>query len=339
MRLRHDEGQSERSDVLYSLVVSFLVGITPVLWKPKVSACRSAWIAALLSLSSIPSGTHAQESSKSPVSEPAPSPERDEALPQITITGRKLRQAVNNFVFKAMGHDLVRSEEHPVARWRQPICLLVGGLTHPKGQLLFDRLVYVWSSLSIPLDKPGCRANFFVIVSEHPEADLKDLWSQVPQMFGGARGGKSFIDTPRPVRIWYNSKLTDAYNSDGGVYLGTPTIVPTYRAPQLPDLVFSAVPNISSVIVVVDFSRVVGLDLRQLADYIAIAGLTELQPDADVGEVPSILRLFTTSGDARPQSLTTWDKALVKELSAIDAVSRGQRAQIANGMYRDLAAH
>jgi hypothetical protein len=93
------------------------------------------------------------------------------------------------------------------------------------------------------------------------------------------------------------------------------------------------------VIVVVDFNRVVGLDLRQVADYIAVAGLTELQPDADLGDVPSILRLFTTSGDARPQSLTTWDKALVKELSTIDAVSRGQRAQIANGMYRDLAAH
>jgi hypothetical protein len=322
--------------------MSFLVGISPMLvQKPKVRAYRSAWIAAVLSLSSSLTGTYAQESTRSAVSESAgpPSAETDTALPQITITGKKLRQAVNNFVFKAMGHDFVHAEEHPVARWRQPICLLVGGLSEAKGQLLFDRLVYVWSSLSIPLSPPGCRANFFVFVSEHPEAYLKAMWSQVNQMFGGARGAKSFIDTPRPVRIWYNSKLTDAYNSDGGVYAGTPTIAPTYRPPPLPDLVFSSVPNISSVIVVVDFNRVVGLDLRQVADYIAVAGLTELQPDADLGDVPSILRLFTTSGDARPQSLTTWDKALVKELSTIDAVSRGQRAQIANGMYRDLAAH
>jgi hypothetical protein len=120
----------------------------------------------------------------------------------------------------------------------------------------------------------------------------------------------------------------------GNAFRGTPV----FRAADLPDLQFSELSDLTSVIVVVDFNRVMGLDLRQVADYIALTGLTELKPDADIGEVPSILRLFTTSEDARPQGLTAWDKAFIKGLYLTDAFYRGQHVEIAQHMYRDLTA-
>jgi hypothetical protein len=311
-------------------VASFLTGVTRmVLQQSRRRANGGAWIAALLLLSSFLPTTYGQEL-------PAPSGAGDAtALPEITITGENLKRAVDRFIAEAMDFH-GRSSEHPIARWRQPLCPLVSSLTRTKRQLVRDRLVNAWTSLALPLGKPGCRANFFVVVSARPEADLKAFWRHSGRIFGGA-GAQSFIDTPRPVRIWYNTTLLDSDGS-GGMYGGVPSEVPTYRGAALPDLEFSAVPAISSVIVVVDFNRVAGLDWRQVGDYIAMAGLTELKPDADLGEAPSILRLFTTSGDARPQRLSTWDKAFIKELYATNPVSRGQRFEIGQRMYRDLDA-
>jgi hypothetical protein len=218
---------------------------------------------------------------------------------------------------------------------------LVVGLSGTKGQLLFDRLIGAWASVSMPLGTSGCRANFFVIVSTHPEADLKAWWGNRVLRFAESRAERSFIETPRPVRIWYNTGLIDSYGGSGAttVMVGnTFGSTPVFRGADLPLLQFSELPDLSSVIAVVDFNRVVGLDLGQLADYIAMMGLTELKPDADIGELPSILRLFTTSGDARPQGLTAWDRTFIRELYATDTMYRGQRIEIAQRMYRDLAA-
>jgi hypothetical protein len=314
----------------------------------RLKAYGGAWIAALLLLCPTLPGTDGQELTTPPVSRWAnpPLPGNDTALPQVTITGKTLQRAVDHFISNAMG-VAVRSQEHPVARWRQPICPLVAGLSSAKGQFLFDRLAGAWASLGIPVGASGCHANFFVLVSANPEADLNALWHHAVGMFGEARGARSFIDTPRPVRIWYNTGLigrdgTGPTTNDlmlvGGVVNGLSGL-PTFREPDLlPDLQFDAIPELTSVIAVVDFKRVVGLDWQQVADYIAVTGLTQLKLDADVGEVPSILRLFTTSGDARPQGLTAWDKAFIKELYATDTVSRGQRVEMAQRMCRDLAA-
>jgi hypothetical protein len=303
----------------------------------KVRAYRGAWIAALLLLSSTLPMTYGQELPAPSVSQSVgpPLPGNDAALPEITITGENLKRAVDRFITEAMDFH-GRSREHPIARWREPLCLLVTSLTRTKRQFVRDRLVGTWASLALPLGKPGCRANFFVVVSAQPEADLKAFWRHSGGMFGGA-GAQSFIDTPQPVRIWYNTRLIDSDGGDGRFH-GPPTEVSRFLGAALPDLEFSAVPAISSVIAIVDSNRVVGLDWRQVADYIAMAGLTELKPDGDIGEVPSILRLFTTSGDARPQHLTAWDKAFIKELYATNPVSRGQRFEIGQRMYRDLDA-
>jgi hypothetical protein len=305
-------------------------------------AYRGAWIAALLLLSFAVPSTYAQEPttpSMVPAASPPP-PGIDVALPQITITGKSLQRAVDKFVYKAMGSGYVRAEEHPVTRWRQPICPLVAGLSRTKGQLLFDRLVAAWTSLAIPVGASGCQANFFVIVSAHPEADLKAMWRHADGMFGDARRARSFIDTPRPVRIWYNTRPIASDGTIGGVIptFGPPLPFLEFRGPPLPDLEFSMLPDLTSVFAVVDVNRVAGLEWPQVADYIAMTGLTELKLDADVGDVPSILRLFTTSGEARPQRLSDWDKTFIKELYVTNAVLRGQRAEIAKRMYRDLAA-
>jgi hypothetical protein len=91
------------------------------------------------------------------------------------------------------------------------------------------------------------------------------------------------------------------------------------------------------VIAIVDYARVMGLDWRQVADYIVMAGMTKVDLDAKFGDSPTILRLFSSSADDRPQALSEWDKALLKELYSTSPNSRHQRLQVATRMLHDVA--
>jgi hypothetical protein len=81
-----------------------------------------------------------------------------------------------------------------------------------------------------------------------------------------------------------------------------------------------------------------GLRLQQVADYVAMAGLVELHHDADFGGLPSILGLFEprTSAGPVPSGLTDWDEAFLRSLYGTDQKYVMQRAQVAQGMLRDL---
>lgn len=288
-------------------------------------------IAAFLFLFTCYRGVDAQEASAPSGTAPetqSPS-EKASSLPQITVTGKTLHQALEKFISKATGAS-VWSQDHPMGRWRRPICPLVAGLSHTQGQLLFDRLADALTSVGIALGAAGCQPNFFVIVTAHPEADLKSLRHHDVNMFGGAQRVDEFINSPRPVRIWYNATLIDGDGMGASTFGGALRGIPAYRiATQVPDLL--------SVIALVDITRVMGLDWRQVADYVAMTGLTEINLDADVGDVPTILRLFSASGDARPQRLTAWDRAFIRALYVTDAVYRHQRVEMEKRMYRDLA--
>jgi hypothetical protein len=93
-----------------------------------------------------------------------------------------------------------------------------------------------------------------------------------------------------------------------------------------------------SVIVIVDTTRAKApLKFGQIADYIAMVGLTEIDLDADVGSTSTILRLFNSSPEAPPSALTDWDRAFLKALYNSDQSSRTQRSQIALRIATDVS--
>jgi hypothetical protein len=233
------------------------------------------------------------------------------------------------------------SDDDPVALWRTPICPLVAGLDAADGELLFNRLTATLALVGVPRGGVGCRPNFFVIVTAQPEATLEEMGRRGSRMFGNGTGSWSFVHTPRPVRIWYNASLTDLdgvgpvpFGRMFGGFDGLPTF---YHQGLGLRQEFVVVPHLDSVIAIVDYARVMGLDWRQVADYIVMAGLTKVDLDARFGDSPTILRLFSNSADARPQALSEWDKALLKELYSTSPNYRHQRLQVAVRMLHDVA--
>jgi hypothetical protein len=273
----------------------------------------------------------------------------DKALAQVTIEAQraKLEHSLNAFV-SSITHSVPRDES--LRRWRDPICPLVAGLTREEGEYVLARVSQIARAAGAPLDKEHCaRPNLVIVVTSKPDALIK-AWGDRRSAFGGVRGSLTkfsrFADKPRPVRVWYNHDF-----ADGG---GTATL--TRGSLQLGPA-FGDVPSggccvgshfdvkdllvFTSVAVIVDGKQVVGLQLAQLADFIAMIALTEVDLDAPLGRAPTILRLFDArgSGTQLPAGLSAWDQEFLKWLydSAAPLESITQRSVITGEMLHDLA--
>jgi hypothetical protein len=112
--------------------------------------------------------------------------------------------------------------------------------------------------------------------------------------------------------------------------------VPTVQVSTGTRLRHSAVRSLSSVIVVVDANRIQGLNVGQLADYVGMVGLAEVHQDAEVGPVPTILRLFRASPDP-PQGLSAWDQAFLASLYGAEQASVMEESRMKRSMVSTLA--
>jgi hypothetical protein len=267
------------------------------------------------------------------------------------VTIRAQREELERQLRTYVGSVIRLPFEESLARWTRPICPLVVGLPREENKLIEARLSEIVVAAGARLAKRPCQANFAVIATAQPGAVLKAWYARDWHLFGEATEHTidRFIETPQPVSVWYN------INSEGADSLSTmvavpgltgvpeasgkgPTGVPVIHNSEASRLVFNAVRAISSVIVTIDSGRVKDLNLHQLADYAAMVGLVEVRPHADVGDTtPTILRLFTTSGEAAPAGLTAWDTAFLKALYGTDHKSKTQRDEIFLRVLHDIA--
>lgn len=183
-----------------------------------------------------------------------------------------------------------------------------------------------------------------------------------------------FIKTSHAVRVWYNSAEKDAWGHPLsycpaadlaiiscamnpppgalGVVGSSSTLKSNCTAPHYDPgrplecvrgatggslVSFNNMWWLSRVFVIVDQKRLHRVKLRQLADYVAMAGLAKLKPDARLGDAPTILTLFNAEPEAVPAGLTDWDRAFLRSLYATEQKSKLQRSQIARQMVRDIA--
>ena len=93
---------------------------------------------------------------------------------------------------------------------------------------------------------------------------------------------------------------------------------------------------IYSVIVVVDLRRTEGMELGPLTDYVAMMSLAQIRQNSDLGDAPTILRLFDETDSAGAQGLSPWDQAFLKSLYGTDSGSFLQLSGIKLGMQRSL---
>jgi hypothetical protein len=280
----------------------------------------------------------------------APASGQTESVPGITVEAQREREKLRHDVDAFAASAMTKSFEDSFMRWDHPVCPLVAGLNRQEGEFVLYRLSSIARSVHAPLGKENCKPNLFVIVAQNPSTFLKILWRRRPRLFDTTHGivpVKRFIDSPRPIRVWYNATYTD--DDGGGVFtsalaesagMGMGTVdYPTHVSPSSlgSRITTPVVRDIESAIVVVDPEKIHGLNFGQLVDYVALVGLAQINLDKDIGQAPSILKVFSASTVSPPLEMTAWDKALLLSLYTTEQKNRMQLFQMETVMLKEIS--
>jgi len=245
-----------------------------------------------------------------------------------------LEQRVDAFVRTITRNPGLSDDDSPV-RWNSPICLLVAGLTAEDAKRVSARVSQISSSAGAPLARSPCQPNFIVVSTSEPDRVL-DAWHlRNSRLFGDATPAhiRQFLESSRsrPVRVWYNI--------DPGRKSGTRNghFIPSNTRAESSAFVGNASVEFLSVFAIIDTHRTERINLDLLADYVAMVGLTRVDPDAGLESAPSILRLFAASEENQPSGLSNWDAAFLKALYQSSQTSRTPRFDIAQRMTQDIS--
>ncbi|MGH8289709.1 MAG: hypothetical protein ACREV7_11885 [Steroidobacteraceae bacterium] len=322
-------------------------------------------LAALLLLPAValgltPRGAPGSQSATPQAAPTAPQqPEDNAGLPKVTIQASKeLRSQVHNFIAAVVAPP---PPHESLLRWNKPICPLVVGLPRSWGELILARISQTARDAHAELAGSHCQPNLFVVVSPQPDQVLKQWMAQDPRV--DTRNGlgplKRFLHATQPIRTWYNpehgcaggvtSPGSAALNSaiglpDAGlgkhVGAGNPggSMGPSYCGNTIDThLSYGDVRSISYAIVVADTNQLTQkhVKLGQLAAYVSLVGLADIQSGTDGGGAPTILRLFHDPN--APQGLTPWDRALLYFLYNTSQSGKLQLTDMEVSMVRKIA--
>lgn len=240
--------------------------------------------------------------------------------------------------------------DNELSRFEEPVCPAVYGLASKQGEYVADRIRTVARAAGAAVAKPRCDANLIVFVTPDKAALLKMLASQrddyAPQQFSSELIRKMERD-PSPVAAWQlktikwvdgytPAKTTAASNEkpEQMVQESHPLIAPLSRIRPEARREFRAS------VLVIQADALAGLTTTQLADYVAMRSLTEVDPAALHPPTPdTILKVIDAPiGAPTPLTLTAWDMSFLKAFyaSANDVYAGHQRADVAWRMKREL---
>ena len=280
----------------------------------------------LLSLAAAPGPALAQAA---PVS-PAPQEPVATELEEVVVVGSDLEQTARAYV-TAVGAP---PEGREPAAWRRRICVGVGGMSPEPARALADRVLDWGYSLGLEIAPPGCQPDIFVVATEDGNATARELVAVRPRAFrtrisGADRGRaalRAFQESGRPIRWWHVSLPVNEDTGRSAVRLpGQPPFVPPpegiKRPSDLGGFGIISLPSrlsdqirddLQQVIVVLDDDALDQAGFVQVADYIAMVALAQVDPEA-APDVPSILNLFDPDKPGE-ETLSAWDRAYLRAL-------------------------
>ena len=259
-------------------------------------------------------------------------------------------------------------------RWNNDLCLGLAGMRTEQARAMNDRIGELANSLGIDVQPPGCRPNVLIFFSADANTLAQEIAANGNLVSatgdtGNSRGQEAlaeFVADSRAVRWWHVST-----SSVDGFEFGRDSReqAPRQNAPTSFDPSAEATPadqareldqqrgdsvnngirvrqmsrvrgavaeNMARVLIVIDATRTTEATIAAVADYVAMITLAQINPDADVSSVPSILNLFAEGDVQRPGQLTSWDRAYLTALyEGTEATNvRQQENQIVRNMMR-----
>ena len=269
---------------------------------------------------------------------PMPAPAETESspfLPEATAEAAHaaLERRVEIFT-RALTRNPGAPDDYSAVRWNTPICILVAGFSAISAGTISDRVSQDTTAAGAQLARAPCQPNFIIVATADPDQVLDAWYARDKTLFGDATPAQihEFLDSSRsrPVRVWYNIDRGRKAGMRNGHF------VPSMTQADSSVFLGNAVFDFSSIFVIIDTRRTQRAALKQLADYVAMTGLTDVDLGADLDGAPTILRLFSPPQDGGPPGLSHWDTAFLKALYQSNQASRTQRFEIEQRVNQEI---
>lgn len=252
-------------------------------------------------------------------------------LEDVVVNARRLEETVGDFVVEVAAPVPGRR----MARWHEGVCVGVVNFDPEVAHFIADRVSDVARQVGLRAHEPECHPTILIVGTTNASPFTRAFVDQRPAIFrpggsGMTRGTgalEAFITTDRPVRWWSVAQTTDP--DTGAAAIRMPGQFNGWRqSTDGGDSVTNYAPNTSSrqtsrlsdqyrddlkrMFVIVDVDLLGGTTLAQLADYIAMVSLAQVNQDADTDRYETILNLFQHPEFA--PGLTGWDMAYLQGL-------------------------
>lgn len=269
-------------------------------------------------------------------------------LDDVVVDHRRLEETVRDFV----GEVGAPPKRRGLARWADKVCVGAVNVRRDVAQAVVDRVSEVALDLGLEIGEPGCAANVVIVFAADSTALADAMVEENRRAFRLGIGGldrgnpalRDFRTVDRPVRWWHVSVPVDS--ETGRIAVRLPGDVGAGGSPSAPVIhVFAASrlnsqirDDLNKVMIVVDVDRLEGVNLAQLADYLAFISLAQVDPDGETASWDTVLNLFETP--TAVQGLTDWDRAYLTSLYRVQGgpafrINPGAQATVmANDMAR-----
>ncbi len=231
-----------------------------------------------------------------------------------------------------------------LARMESSVCFRVHNAPADMSDYLQQRMAKTAAVTGLAVQQPGCVPNVDVVFTDDAKASARYFIREKNQLLrpfgnvaGTTQGAQALHDFARldaPVRWWQTTVQVD-WNGDVAMNLPQGnSLVPvaggtSHLAQGIRDRLLGS-------LILVEIGKLGDTSWDQLADYLAMVALVQVNPQARLAGYDSILKLFDFG--AAPQSLTAWDTAYLSSLYSINRhlYPHAQQGQLADLMRRSL---
>ena len=296
---------------------------------------RTAFVLAPALAALVAAPALAQGSSPQAAPSTATGTEAPQAVDEVVVRGRRLSEIESDlriYIDKFLDEVAAPARGRGYARWHRGLCVGVHNLENSAAQYIVDRISSLALDLGLEPGEPGCLPEVNIIFATNARETASFMVKKEPRVFrpmGGFAGtdlGRDALDefakSERAVRWWHVSMPVSAHN--GGLAMEAPaarTCGQPYCPPQVtvegPSRIHNGtIDELWYVIIIVDATKLTGTTWQQLADYLAVVSLAQIDPKTDPEDFDSILNLF--SNPAAYSGLTDWDRSYLHALYTFD---------------------
>jgi len=250
-------------------------------------------------------------------------------LADIIVDGRRMEEAARSFI-EEIGAPPPGTRP---GRWNSEICISVTGMQERYAQYLIDRVAVAALDAGAEVLGPGCKPNVIILATSDGPALASHLVDEVGLGFRpavsstnlGRRALEHFRSSDAPVRWWHVTMPIEPDSGQVAIALRgqEPPAVTVRDASRLRSNVRY---DIAWAIIIVDMSRTGGVPFGAVADYVALASLTQLDPFADMTGEDTVLNLFKANHTV--DGLTDWDRDYLAALYSSRTNRATDRQQI-----------